>query len=387
MTVMMHGGELGGPSDPVFPRWWRTLDHWSFAAILLLFVLGLVLNLSASAPLAEKNGLPPFHYALRQAVAGMLALVTMLALSMARVSLIRRFGTILFAAAMAGLLLLPAFGVHFGTGAVRWFSFGFGAMQPSEFLKPGFVVFTAWLMAAALKNDGPPGRLISMFFMTLVVSLLVLQPDYGQAALIILGWCIMYFVSSGAIVPLVGIMVAVVCLGVAAYNFSGHFESRINAYLSSEIDPFTQIGYSIKAIREGGVSGLGAGEGTVKWSLADAHTDFIVAVAAEEFGLGMVLLLIGLFAFVCIRSLLRLFHEEDAFVRVAGTGLATMFGVQAFINIAVSVRLLPAKGMTMPLVSYGGSSMLAVGISLGMLLALTRKRYRPRSKEPFHLLL
>ena len=381
MTVMMHGENVGRPVDPVLPRWWQTLDHWSFAAILLLFTLGLVLNLSASPPLAEKNGLPPFHYAFRQAIAGLVALTVMTALSMAEISFVRRFGTVLFGVAMVGLLLLPAFGTHFGKGAVRWFSFGFGSVQPSEFVKPGFAIFTAWLMASTLGENGPPGKLISIVFGMVIVLLLVLQPDYGQAALIIFAWCVMHFVSGGTIVPLVGIMVATVCLGVAAYNFSSHFEGRINTFLSSEVDPLTQIGYATKAIREGGVFGVGVGEGAVKWSLSDAHTDFIVAVAAEEFGLGMVFLLIGLLAFICVRSLYRLLLEEDLFVRVAGTGLAALFGIQAFVNLGVSVRLLPAKGMTMPLVSYGGSSLLAVGISLGLLLALTRKRLRPRGGE------
>jgi len=166
----------------------------------------------------------------------------------------------------------------------------------------------------------------------------------------------------------------VVLGGTFAYENSEHFARRIDGFLTPDVDPTTQLGYATNAIREGGFFGVGVGEGQVKWSLPDAHTDFIIAVAAEEYGMVLVMVIIALYATVVVRSLLRLMRERDPFIRLAGTGLAAMFGVQAMINMGVAVRLLPAKGMTLPFVSYGGSSLIAGGIAVGMLLAFTRSR-------------
>jgi cell division protein FtsW len=204
--------------------------------------------------------------------------------------------------------------------------------------------------------------------------MLAMQPDFGQACLILFGWGVMYFVAGAPILLLVGMAVLVVLCGTFAYHNSEHFARRIDGFLNPDVDPTTQLGYATDAIREGGFFGVGVGEGQVKWSLPDAHTDFIIAVAAEEYGLILVLCIIALYAIVVIRSMVRLMRERDPFIRLAGTGLACMFGVQAMINMAVAVRLLPAKGMTLPFVSYGGSSLIAGGIAVGMLLAFTRSR-------------
>jgi cell division protein FtsW len=279
-----------------------------------------------------------------------------------------------FLAAFAALALLPFFGTDFGKGAVRWFSFGFASFQPSEFLKPFFVVLAAWLMAASQEPNGPPGKAMSFGLTAVIVLLLAFQPDFGQAALVLFGWGVIYFVA-GAPMLLIGIVVAIVVAGgMLAYGSSEHFARRIDGFLTTDIDPRTQIGYATNAIQEGGFFGVGVGEGQVKWSLPDAHTDFIIAVAAEEYGLVLVLLIIALYATITARSLIRLMRERDTFIRLAGTGLACIFGVQAMINMGVAVRLLPAKGMTLPFVSYGGSSVIAAGITVGMLLAMTRTR-------------
>jgi cell division protein FtsW len=272
------------------------------------------------------------------------------------------------------LMMLPFFGTDFGKGAVRWFSFGFASFQPSEFLKPGFVVLAAWFMAAGEEIGGPPGKLYSFFVAVTVVLFLAAQPDFGQAALVLFSWAVMYFIAGAPVVLLTFLAGLTTVGGFVAYNSSEHFARRINGFLSTEIDPRTQIGYATNAIQEGGFFGVGVGEGTVKWSLPDAHTDFIIAVAAEEYGLILVLIIMALYATVVARSLIRLMKERDPFTRLAGAGLACAFGVQAFINMGVAVRLLPAKGMTLPFVSYGGSSVIASGIALGMLLALTRTR-------------
>ncbi len=360
--------------DPILPRWWRTIDKWALGAILMLFGVGMLLGLAASVPLAEKNGLEAFYYVKRQAFFGTLALGAALGISMLSPTQVRRLGVIGFAFAFAAILALPFIGTDFGKGAVRWFSFGFASVQPSEFLKPGFVIIAAWFIAAAHEVGGPPGRLYSFLLTCIIVVALALQPDFGQASLVLFSWMVMYFIGGAPITLLVGIGGLTAAGGLFAYNMSEHFARRINGFLSTEIDPRTQIGYATNAIQEGGFFGVGVGEGTVKWSLPDAHTDFIIAVAAEEYGLILVLCIIALYAVVVVRSLLRLMRERDPFTRLAGAGLACAFGVQALINMGVAVRLLPAKGMTLPFVSYGGSSVIASGIAVGMLLALTRTR-------------
>jgi len=383
MTEMVYGAAPRQDGDPILPRWWRTIDKWSVSAILLLFGIGLLLGLAASPPLAERNGLDPFHYVQRQIMFGGLALAVMFVTTMMRPNLVRRLGVIGFFVAFAALVLLPAFGTDFGKGAVRWYSLGFASVQPSEFLKPVYVITVAWLMAASFEIGGPPGRGISLILTVAIVGFLALQPDFGQAALVLFAWGVMYFVAGASYVLIVAAAGAVVLGGMVAYQHSEHFARRIDGFLNPEIDPRTQLGYAIDAIREGGFFGVGVGEGVVKWSLPDAHTDFIIAVAAEEYGLVLVLLIIGLYALVVLRSFLRLIRERDPFTRIAGTGLAAMFGVQALINLGVAVRLLPAKGMTLPFVSYGGSSLVATGLAVGMLLAFTRTRPQGRIDDIF----
>ncbi|MEM1389416.1 MAG: FtsW/RodA/SpoVE family cell cycle protein, partial [Pseudomonadota bacterium] len=207
---------------------------------------------------------------------------------------------------------------------------------------------------------------------------LIWQPDFGQACLVLFAWGVMYFVAGASYMLLSVIAGLVAAAGVTAYSLSDHVARRIDGFLSADIDPRTQLGYATDAIREGGFFGVGVGGGQVKWSLPDAHTDFIIAVAAEEYGLVLVLVMIALYMAITLRSLRRLVRERDPFIRLAGTGLACTFGVQAIINMGVAVRLLPAKGMTLPFVSYGGSSLLAGGIAMGMLLALTRTRPQGR---------
>ncbi|MCE8553956.1 putative lipid II flippase FtsW [Ruegeria pomeroyi] len=374
MTEMVYGAvpERGG--EPVLPKWWRTLDKWSMSCVLILFGIGLLLGLAASPPLAERNGFEPFHYVQRQAFFGGLAIVAMLLTSMMSPTLVRRLAVLGFLGSFVALALLPVFGTDFGKGAVRWYSLGFASVQPSEFLKPGFMVVAAWLFAAAQEINGPPGRLWSFSLCVAIVLMLVMQPDFGQACLVLFGWGVMYFVAGAPMLLLMAMAGVVVLGGMIAYSSSEHFARRIDGFLNPDVDPTTQLGYATNAIREGGLFGVGVGEGQVKWSLPDAHTDFIIAVAAEEYGLVLVLIIIALYASIVVRSLLRLMRERDMFLRLAGTGLACTFGVQAMINMGVAVRLLPAKGMTLPFVSYGGSSLIAGGIAVGMLLCFTRTR-------------
>ncbi|QQA41847.1 putative lipid II flippase FtsW [Pelagovum pacificum] len=374
MTEMVHGTVPVAAGDPILPRWWRTIDKWTMSCILILFGIGMLLGFAASPPLASKNGLDAFYYVKRQFGFGALALLTMFIVSMMSPQLVRRIATIGFAAALAAVMLLPVFGTDFGKGAVRWYSFGFASVQPSEFLKPGFVVVAAWFMAASQELGGPPGKSYSFVLAIIIVAFLAMQPDFGQACLVLFSWGVMYFVAGAPMALLLGLAGMAVAGGTFAYHNSEHFARRIDGFLSPEVDPRTQLGYATNAIREGGFFGTGVGEGTVKWSLPDAHTDFIIAVAAEEYGLILVLAIILLYCTVVVRSLIRLMRERDPFIRLAGCGLACSFGVQAMINTGVAVRLLPAKGMTLPFVSYGGSSVIASGIAVGMLLAFTRTR-------------
>jgi len=360
--------------EAILPKWWRTIDRGSLSCILILFSIGILLGLAASPPLAAKNGFEAFHYVKRQAVFGGLALLAMVVTSMMTPKLVRRLSVIGFLVAFVSIALLPQFGTDFGKGAVRWYSLGFASIQPSEFLKPGFVVVSAWMLAASQEINGPPGRLWSLVLMMVCCGMLIFQPDFGQACIVFFGWAVMYFVAGAPMTLLLALAGLVVAIGGVAYGHSEHFARRIDGFLYPDFDPTSQLGYATNAIREGGILGVGVGEGQVKWSLPDAHTDFIIAVAAEEFGLIMVLFIIVLYLIIVVRTLLRLMRERDPFIRLAGTGLACIFGVQAFINLGVAVRFLPAKGMTLPFVSYGGSSLIAGGIAVGMLLAFTRTR-------------
>lgn len=383
MTEMVYGSMPARVSEPVLPRWWRTIDKISLTAVFVLFGVGLLLGLAASVPLAERNGLNPYTYVNRQALFGALGMVVMLLMSMANPDQIRRLGVVGFVFALAALVTLPVIGDDLGKGAARWINLGFITVQPSEFLKPGLMVVIGWLIAASFDLNGPPGKLISFALTAFVAMFLAFQPDFGQALLVLFGWGVVYFIAGARMTLIIGFVVLIVTGGYAAYHGSEHFARRIDGYLSSEIDPRTQIGYAASAIQEGGIFGVGIGEGQVKWILPDAHTDFIIAVAAEEYGLVMVLFILALYGIIVVRSFWRLMRERDPFIRFAGTGLAAILGVQAMINMGVAVRLLPAKGMTLPFVSYGGSSIIAAAITAGMLLALTRSRPQGQISDIF----
>lgn len=374
MTEMVHGTLPIQVGEPVLSRWWRTVDRWTIFGVILLFAIGLLLSLASSPPLAARTNLPAFYYFNRQIFFGGLALAVMLVVSMLSPATVRRLAVAGWLAVMLVLLALPVIGTDFGKGAVRWLSLGFTSVQPSEFLKPVLAVTCAWMLAAALEPNGPPGRLMSLGAALAAVALLVIQPDFGQSALVLFAWGVMYFVSGAPMLLILALGGVVILGGLVAYSTSSHFAGRIDGFLAPEVDARSQIGYATSAIQEGGLFGLGVGEGQVKWLLPDAHTDFIVAVAAEEYGFALVAVIIALYATICLRALSRLARERDAFARIAGTGLIALLSAQAMINLGVAARLLPAKGMTLPFVSYGGSSLIATGLLVGMLLSLTRTR-------------
>jgi len=374
MTEIVYGSVISEKREPIVLHWWHTVDRVSLAFVLGLFGIGVLLGLAASPPLAAKNGYAPLHYVNRHLIFGSIAIVVMFICSMVSPKMLRRLGVIGFILSFIALALLPVFGTDFGKGSIRWYSLGFSSLQPSEFVKPFFVIITAWLISVSFEINGPPGKAISFIIAILVSLFLVAQPDFGQASLILASWGMIYFVAGAPLILLLVVAIAIVLSGTFAYSFSEHFARRIDGFLSVKIDPNTQIGYATNAIQEGGIFGVGVGEGLVKNVLPDAHTDFIIAVAAEEYGLLFVLLIIFVYLTIIARSLFRLIKERNIFTRLAGTGLAVLFASQALINLGVAVRLLPAKGMTLPFISYGGSSLLAGGIAVGMLLAFTRER-------------
>lgn len=384
MTEMAHGTVVVQSGEAVVTRWWRTVDRVTISCVLALFCIGLLLGFAASPPLALRNGHAPFYYVERQAIFGILALVTLFAASMFSPLQIRRLASLGFLAAFLAIALLPVFGTDFGKGAVRWYSLGFASLQPSEFLKPVFTIVIAWLIAADQEIAGPPGKTISFGLTLAIVGLLAIQPDFGQSVLVLFVWCVIYFVAGAPMGRVAAFGAAFLGAGYLAYQNSEHFARRIDGFFSPTLDPYSQLARAENAIREGGILGAGVGEGAVIWSLPDAHTDFIIAVAAEEYGLMMVLGIIGLYATIALRSYFRLMRERDPFIRLAGTGLVSLLSLQAFINLGVAVRILPAKGMTLPFVSYGGSSLIATGLLVGMLLCLTRTRAQNQIED--HLL-
>ena len=356
------------------PMWWKTIDKWSFFSLLALFLCGLLLGMAASIPLAESNGKEVFYYVKRQLIFGIFSFSIIIFLSILSIKENRRIFLIGFILSLITLFLLPLIGTDHGKGAIRWISVLNISLQPSEFLKPFYVVAITWIMSSSYSHNRVPGRSISFLLMILIILLLVLQPDYGQAALFLSIWIIIYFLVGASLIILFSIFFTTSILGFIAYLSSSHFSGRIDSFLNPEIEPLSQLSFSINAINDGGLFGVGVGEGVIKWRLPDAHTDFIIAVAAEEYGIILCLLIILFFALIVVRSLILLKYQKDFFIRNCGIGAVSFFGLQAIVNLGVSVRLLPAKGMTLPFISYGGSSLIASGFLMGLLLACTRKR-------------
>jgi cell division protein FtsW len=230
MTEMVYGAVPVRDAEPVLPKWWRTVDKWTMSCILMLFGIGLLLGFAASPPLAAKNGFEPFHYVQRQMIFGALALIAMVLTSMMTPVVVRRLAFLGFVAAFVALALLPFFGTDFGKGATRWYSLGFASFQPSEFLKPGFVVAAAWMMAASLEINGPPGKTWSFALCISIVLMLALQPDFGQACLVLFGWGVMYFIAGAPITLLVGMAGLVIIAGSVAYSNSEHLPAGLTGF-------------------------------------------------------------------------------------------------------------------------------------------------------------
>lgn len=357
----------------VLGRWWWTVDRWTLAALIVLMGFGTVLVMAASPAAAERIGLPGFRLAQRQLALLPLALMTLIGVSLLEPRWIRRLAVIGFAASVVLCALTLLAGVEI-KGATRWISLGGLSLQPSEFLKPCFVVLCAWLFAADKREQGIPGSMIATVLWLGVTALLLAQPDVGQAFMVTAVWGAQFFLAG---LPLlwVGLLAASGLLALTgAYFALPHVGARIDSFLDPQSGDRYQINRSIEAFVNGGLLGQGPGEGTVKALLPDSHSDFIFAVAGEELGLIACLMILALFGFVVLRGFTRVLHDNSLFVLLATSGLLAQFGLQALINMASTLNLMPTKGMTLPLISYGGSSLLAVSLAMGMVLGLTRRR-------------
>lgn len=369
---------LGRSDRGLLAQWWFTVDRGLMFAVLLLMASGVLVSMAASPPVADRIGIDTFHFIKMQLFYLCFAVPTLVALSFFPPRLARRAGLAMFFGALGLMVLALFFGPEI-KGAHRWIDVGPINLQPSEFAKPAFVVVVAWFLAESSRRPEMPGQLIAFVLAGLFVSLLVLQPDFGQTALVILTFGAMLLIYGIPWVAVLGLGGLAVMGLVAAYFLVPHVQSRIDRFLSPDKGDTFQVDTAMEAFRNGGLMGAGPGGGDAKLVLPDAHTDFTFAVVGEEFGLIACLVLMALFAFVVLRVLVRAKSEPDPFAALALSGLALVFGFQAVINMGVNTALLPAKGMTLPFISYGGSSLLGMAFGMGLVLALGRRRFGAQS--------
>jgi cell division protein FtsW len=360
-----------------FAEWWWTVDRPLLGGFIVLMVVGVVLSLAGSPAVAERLGYDALHFFHRHLIFFVPAVVVLIATSFLTPRGARRAALAVLVAAI-GLLLATLFIGDEVNGARRWLSLGGMSLQPSEFMKPAFVVVVAWLFAENRTRTDIPGNVFAAILLCIVVALLVAQPDFGQTMLVVIAWGALFFMAGLSWFWIV--LLAAVSVGgaIAAYLTMPHVAYRIDRFISPESGDTFQVDRALDSILRGGWLGRGPGEGMVKRVLPDAHTDFIFAVAAEEFGILACLLLVLVFALIVFRGLSASSRAHDPFVRLAGAGLVVLFGVQAVINMSVNLNLIPAKGMTLPFISYGGSSMIAIAFGMGLLLAFTRRTAAPR---------
>lgn len=354
-------------------QWWWTVDRLLLAALSALILGGIILSLAASPPVATRIGLDPFHFFNRHVMFILPAFAVMIGVSFMSPRQVRRSALIMFAIAVVLLVATLVFGAEV-KGSRRWISIAGIGVQASEFAKPSFVVVVAWLFSESARRPEMPATSLALAALLLVVALLVLEPDFGQTMLILMVWGALFFMAGMRMIWVLGLAGAALGGLFSAYLFVPHVARRIKRFMDPASGDTFQVDMATESFARGGWFGQGPGEGTVKRILPDSHTDFVFAVAAEEFGIVLCLILLSLFAFIVIRSLRNAYRTEDLFTRFAISGLAILFGIQSAINMAVNLHLIPAKGMTLPFISYGGSSMISLAYGMGMLLALTRQR-------------
>jgi cell division protein FtsW len=368
----------------LFSEWWWTVDRLTLAALAALMLGGIILCLAASPPVAARIGVDPFHFVDRQVLFLIPAAVVLIATSFLSPREIRQVSIVVFAVSLVLVALTPYFGAEI-KGARRWLVILGMNIQPSEFLKPAFVVLIAWLFGESAKRPEMPANTLALLLLTVVVALLVIQPDFGQTMLIALVWSALFYMAGMRFIWVLGLGAFASAGLMVAFFTVPHVAQRINRFIDPASGDTFNIDIATESFIRGGWFGRGPGEGTIKRILPEGHTDFVFAVAAEEFGIVLCLILVALFAFIVIRSLTKAMRTEDPFVRFAAAGLSILFGVQSAINMAVNLHLIPAKGMTLPFISYGGSSLISLAYGMGMLVALTRER--PRAQLPGNIVL
>lgn len=357
----------------VMARWWWTIDRWTVAAIGLLIVFGVMLTMAASPPVADRLGFDSFHFVRRQLFYLPLAIAMMIGVSLLSPIGVRRLALSAFVIALALVAVTLQFGPEI-KGARRWISIAGLTLQPSEFVKPCFAVIAAWLFSLRDPDGRHTGRNASILLFGIVVSLLLMQPDVGMAFVLSAVWFSQFFLAGLPIIGIALFVIAGIAGSVAAYLLLPHVASRVDRFIDPASGDSYQVMRSMEAFTKGGAFGRGPGEGSVKSVLPDAHTDFVFAVAGEEFGLFACLILVGLFAFIVLRGFSQVIKETNLFIMLAATGLLVQFGLQSLVNMGSTLRLMPTKGMTLPFISYGGSSLMAIALCMGMVLALTRRR-------------
>ncbi|WP_441241049.1 putative lipid II flippase FtsW [Tardiphaga sp. 768_D3_N2_1] len=356
-------------------EWWWTVDRLLLAAIIALMLAGVILSLAASPPVATRIGLDPFHFFNRHILFMVPSVVVLIGVSFMSPRQIRRSALVVFALSMMLIVATLLIGPEV-KGAKRWITILGINIQASESAKPAFVVIAAWLFSESARKPEMPATSMAIVLLMMLVSLLVMQPDFGQTMLILMAWGSLFFIAGMRMVWVFGLGATAAGGLLMAYFLVPHVAGRIKRFMDPASGDTFQVDTAMEAFSNGGWFGLGPGEGIAKRSLPDSHTDFVFAVGAEEFGILLCLAVLSLFAFIVIRAMSRAYATEDLFSRFAASGLAILFGVQAAINMAVNLHLIPAKGMTLPFISYGGSSMISLAYSVGMLLALTRMRPR-----------
>lgn len=362
-------------SQSLFAKWWWTVDRVLLAMIITLFVIGGVMVATASPSVAIRVDLSEYHFFIKHIAIASFSIVIMIAISFLDTKLIWRGSAIVFIISLFLLVYVLFFGVEV-KGAQRWVNiFGF-SLQPSEFAKPALIVVASWFIARRKEDESFPGYKIALACYGILLMFLLLQPDMGMSVLVTASLVSVAFLG-GAKFRYVAMLIAVFIVGlIISYFTFSHVQSRVDRFLNSDSGDTYQIEKSLNAFKEGGILGVGPGQGQVKLRIPDAHADFIFSVAGEEFGLIFIIILVSLYAYIVVRCLNRVMDSENMFVILSVGGLLTMFALQAFINMGSSLSILPTKGMTLPLISYGGSSLLSMSMVMGMILALTRKQSR-----------
>jgi len=354
-------------------NWWWTIDRWTLGALALLLSFGAIMSLAATPAIANKINLESLHFVRRHFFFLAVGVFLIVGTSLLNLRGVRRFSVFIMFIGLVLMVLVIFVGPE-TKGATRWLSLWGVSIQPSEFIKPSFAVLAAWAFSEGVVCGKFPGNLVSTVLFLLIFVLLLLQPDIGMAFVIASIWITEFFVAGMPLILVCCVGVIFIFGGVLAYLSFDHVQIRVDRFLDLAESGGYQVARALEAFKKGGLIGRGPGEGRVKELIPDAHSDFVFAVVGEEFGLIVCLAVLALFIFILFRGVLRVFQEDNLFVLLAVCGLLTQFTVQALINLASTVNLIPPKGMTLPFISYGGSSILALAIGMGLLLALTRRR-------------